>query len=53
LCGGSHIEDDAMIVGMGEVVKIDPSVNELYDMPEGVCATRDKLGCAWEPFKRQ
>lgn len=53
LCGGDHTEDDAMIVGMGEVVKMDPSVNELHEMTEGVGATREKLGGTWMTFRKQ
>jgi hypothetical protein len=53
LCGGDHIEDDARIVGMGEIVKIDPSVNELHEMPEGVSATREKRGGTWTMFRKQ
>jgi hypothetical protein len=53
LCGGDHTEDDAMIVGMGEVVKMDPSLNELHEMPEGVGATREKRGGTWTMFRKQ
>ena len=53
LCGGDHTEDDAMIVGMGEVVKMDPSVNELHKIPEGVGATRERRGGTWTTFRKQ
>lgn len=53
LCGGDHTEEDAMIVCMGEVVKIDPSVNELHAIPEGTGATRETRGGAWKTFKRR
>ena len=53
LCSGNHTEDDAMILGMGEVVQIDPSVNGLYEMPEGVGANRETRNGEWKPFKLQ
>lgn len=51
LCGGEHTEADAMIVGMGEVVKVDPSVNALFEMPEGIRAYRDAPGAEWKPYR--
>ena len=51
LCGGDHVEADAMIVGMGEVVKVDPSVNALYEMPKGIGAFRDNPDSEWKPYR--
>lgn len=53
LCGGDHAEDDALILGMGEIVRIDPSVNGLHEMPEGVGASRESREGEWTTFKRQ
>lgn len=53
LCDGDHIENDAMILGIGEIVKIDPSVNYLREMPEGVGASRETREADWTPFKLQ
>ena len=49
LCGADHGEDDAM----GEVVALDPSVNALHEMPEGIGAFRETAGGEWKPFRLQ
>jgi hypothetical protein len=41
------LSEHAMIVGLGEVVKIDPSVAELADLPVGWKATRRGPGAPW------
>lgn len=51
LCGGEHSESDAMVVGMGEVAKQDPSVNALCEMPTGVGAFRDAADAEWKPYR--
>lgn len=53
LCGGDHTEEDAMILGMEEIVRVDPSVNGLHQMPEGVGASRETRAGEWKPFKLQ
>ena len=47
----NHISEHAKIIGLIEVVTIDPSVNELYEMPLGVGATRETKNDQWQPFK--
>lgn len=39
--------DDAMIVGLGEVLKLDPTVAEVADLPLGWCAYREFIGGPW------
>ena len=51
LCGGEHTTEDAVVVGMGEIVRIDPSVNDLFEMPEGLGANREEVNGEWKPFK--
>jgi hypothetical protein len=51
LCACDHAAEDLLIVGMGEIVQIDPSVNALYEMPEGVGASRETRTGEWKPFK--
>ncbi|WP_224772854.1 immunity protein Imm33 domain-containing protein [Pelagicoccus enzymogenes] len=52
LCGAeNHEEEDARIVSLLEIVKIDPRVNALYEMPEGVCAERKSKDGEWKAFK--
>ena len=38
---------DLMIVGLAEVVRHDPSVAELADLPLGWQASRASAGCEW------
>lgn len=42
---------NAATVGLGEVVRHDPSVLELADMPPGWRAWRDSPGAAWQRSK--
>lgn len=53
LCNADHQDDDAMIVGMGEVVEKAPSINALHDMPAGIGAYRDTPTSQWKPYKLQ
>jgi hypothetical protein len=40
--------DDAMIVALEEIVKIDPSVEDVADLPLGCYATRTDPGAPWK-----
>lgn len=52
LCGAEdHTSEDARMVSLGQVVGIDPSVDELHDMPTGMGAERAAAGERWAPFK--
>lgn len=51
LCGKEHELDEAMVVGMGEVVRLDTLLNQLCDMPSGFGAARDSIQDDWIPFK--
>jgi len=51
LCAGEHDIEDAIVIGMGSVIDLDPTLNGLHDMPEGYGATRDALGARWEAFR--
>jgi len=51
LCGAEHDIEDAIVIGMGSVIDLDPTLNSLHDMPEGYGATRDALGAQWAAFR--
>jgi hypothetical protein len=52
LCGEEiHKTEDAKNITLVEASNIDPSINELYEMPLGVGATRESIYDAWQPFK--
>jgi hypothetical protein len=38
---------DALIVGLGSVVRLDPTLSEIADLPIGYAATRDRVGGPW------
>jgi hypothetical protein len=42
-----NFEDVAMIVGLGEIIALDPSVLELVDMPVGHYAIRETTNDKW------
>lgn len=47
LDGGDVIMEDARVVGLGEIVKLDPSIAELSDLPLGFVAVREDRGAPW------
>lgn len=52
LCGqDNHTEENAKIISLKQVVELDNTVNDLYEMPKGVGAERDSVGAKWIPFK--
>lgn len=52
LCGETnHASDDAKFIALVEAVRIDPSLNELHDMPLGMGAERASAGARWIPFR--
>lgn len=52
MCGAeAHETEDAKIVGLLEIVKIDPSVNVLHEMPLGVCSKRQTPTGEWKAYK--
>jgi hypothetical protein len=48
LTGGPISMSDAMLVSLAEIVRRDPSVVELADLPLGWEASRMALGASWE-----
>ncbi|MBO0593664.1 hypothetical protein I2486_19875 [Cellulophaga sp. E16_2] len=52
LCGkNSHTEEDAKIISLENAVALDPTVNQLFEMPVGVRAERKAIGEKWNPFR--
>jgi hypothetical protein len=52
LTGGPVEMTDAMIVGLGEVYRIDQSIGELADLPLGWTAERSAPGQPWRRSSR-
>jgi len=51
LCGESDHTDNAKIISLEQATQLDNSINELFEMPEGVGAEREKKGGQWKPFR--
>lgn len=47
LCGKAHTEKDAQVVALEQVLHMDQTLNDLWEMPSGVSAERDSLGGTW------
>ena len=47
LTGEPVEEKDSMIVLLEEMIAHDPTINELFDLPEGYYAIRDFVGDVW------
>lgn len=43
-------DEDARIVGLGEILEIDPSLSELADLPYGWQAWRENASAPWQRF---
>ncbi|WP_234369066.1 hypothetical protein [Brumimicrobium mesophilum] len=52
LCGlNEHTEGNAKIISLKNAVELDNSLNDLFEMPLGVGAVRNRVGEKWKPFK--
>jgi len=52
LCGkDNHTEENAKVISLKEVVEIDPSVNDLFEMPNAVGTDRKTVKDKWKPFR--
>lgn len=51
MCGTTNDSKDGRIIGMGEAVKLDPTITEIADLPPGWGASREEVGATWERHK--
>jgi hypothetical protein len=52
LCGDDdHHDDSIRIISLKQTTERDSTINDLYEMPIGICTEREKVGGKWEPFK--
>ncbi|MDO5559345.1 MAG: hypothetical protein Q4F95_07065 [Oscillospiraceae bacterium] len=47
LCNKAHTDADAVITTIGELCELDPSVEELCDLPVGHFASRKNVNAKW------
>ena len=48
LCGTTNDADDARVIGLGEALKIDPSLAQIADLPLGWRAWRKDRKSTWQ-----
>lgn len=52
MCGhNDHTTANAKVISLKQATQIDPSINDLYEMPLGVGAERQTRDSPWKPFK--
>jgi hypothetical protein len=51
LCGTTNRPKDGMVVCLGEMLKRDPSIGKLADLPEGWTASRKSVKARWQRVK--
>ena len=52
LCGqNDHDVANAKIISLKQATEIDPTINDLHEMPLGVGAERQTVESSWKPFK--
>lgn len=47
ICSDTHNDTDAVIISISELCEIDPTIEELCDMPVGHCAHRKNQNAKW------
>jgi hypothetical protein len=52
LCGTTSNTDDARVIGLGEALKIDPSLAQIADLPLGWRAWRENRESTWQKAPR-
>lgn len=50
-CGTTNDPADAVVVGLGRVIKLDPALEELADLPPGWSASRKDKSSPWTRHK--
>lgn len=50
LCGLTNAEEDGRVIGMGEALRIDPTLRDIADLPPGWRAHRAAVGAPWQKY---
>ncbi|MBR6761374.1 MAG: hypothetical protein IKM30_05000 [Oscillospiraceae bacterium] len=48
LCDCAHTDEEALVISIGELCKMDPALHLLSDLPVGACAVRESPAHAWQ-----
>ena len=46
-CGTTNVTEDGRVVGMHKILKLDPSLRTIADLPPGWIAWRENVGAEW------
>lgn len=50
VCGSTNDTHDGRVIGMGEALKLDPTLREIADLPPGWSARRSAVGQEWTRY---
>ena len=53
LCNTTGEESDGRVIGMGEALKLDPTLRSIADLPPGWIAERTSVGGEWKREESQ
>ena len=54
LCGTeNHTDANIKIISIKQATEIDNTINDLYEMPVGLCAERKSIGAEWKIFRME
>ena len=53
VCGTTDETDDGRVIAMREALEIDPSLEDVADLPPGWTARRDQVGGIWQRFANE
>ncbi len=52
LCGiDGHTDSNIKIISLKQATELDSTINDLFEMPEGLCAERESIGAKWKIFR--
>ena len=52
-CGTTNNTEDAQLVSMAQIIKLDPTLHSIADLPPGWRATRDSVNAEWIRVKNE
>ena len=47
MCGTTNDTKDGRVIGMNKVLKLDPTLRTIADLPPGWTARRERIGAEW------
>jgi hypothetical protein len=53
VCGINEKTEDGRVIGMGDALKLDPTLRTVADLPPGWTAWREAVGGTWQRFQNE